>query len=123
MWDRPRVGGSGAGRLGLGIGRPAQDEFAAQSHQRAADAIKNGLFADEITPVSIPQRKGDPLEVTEDEGVRADTTVESLARLRPAFGPGTAYFSLLYIPPRSYDVRICHNPATFTLSGGDCSDR
>jgi acetyl-CoA C-acetyltransferase len=70
----------------LGIGRPAQDEFAAQSHQRAADAIKNGLFADEITPVSIPQRKGDPLEVTEDEGVRADTTVESLARLRPAFG-------------------------------------
>jgi acetyl-CoA C-acetyltransferase len=70
----------------LGIGREAQDEFAAQSHQRAAEAIKNGLFADEITPVSIPQRKGDPLEVTEDEGVRADTTVESLARLRPAFG-------------------------------------
>src|SRR6476620_8117893 len=70
----------------LGIGRQAQDEFAAQSHQRAAEAIKNGLFADEITPVSIPQRKGDPLEVSEDEGVRADTTVESLARLRPAFG-------------------------------------
>src|SRR5690242_7889950 len=70
----------------LGIGREAQDEFAAQSHQRAAEAIKNGLFADEITPVSIPQRKGDPLEVTEDEGVRADTTAESLARLRPAFG-------------------------------------
>jgi acetyl-CoA C-acetyltransferase len=70
----------------LGIGREAQDEFAAQSHQRAAEAIKNGLFADEITPVSIPQRKGDPLEVSEDEGVRADTTVESLARLRPAFG-------------------------------------
>jgi len=70
----------------LGIGRQAQDEFAAESHQRAAEAIKNGLFADEITPVNIPQRKGDPLEVTEDEGVRADTTVESLARLRPAFG-------------------------------------
>jgi len=70
----------------LGIGREAQDEFAAQSHQRAAEAIKNGLFADEITPVNIPQRKGDPLEVTEDEGVRADTTAESLARLRPAFG-------------------------------------
>src|SRR6516165_10833378 len=52
----------------LGIGRQAQDEFAAQSHQRAAEAIKNGLFADEITPVNIPQRKGDPLEVTEDEG-------------------------------------------------------
>ena len=70
----------------LGIGREAQDGFAAQSHQRAAEAIKNGLFADEITPVNIPQRKGDPLEVTEDEGVRADTTTESLARLRPAFG-------------------------------------
>jgi acetyl-CoA C-acetyltransferase len=70
----------------LGIGREAQDGFAAQSHQRAAEAIKNGLFADEITPVNIPQRKGDPLEVTEDEGVRADTTAESLARLRPAFG-------------------------------------
>jgi acetyl-CoA C-acetyltransferase len=70
----------------LGIGRQEQDEFAAQSHQRAAEAIKNGLFADEITAVTIPQRKGDALEVTEDEGVRADTTVESLARLRPAFG-------------------------------------
>jgi acetyl-CoA C-acetyltransferase len=70
----------------LGIGRQAQDEFAAQSHQRAAEAIKNGLFADEITAVTIPQRKGDALEVTEDEGVRADTTAEGLARLRPAFG-------------------------------------
>jgi acetyl-CoA C-acetyltransferase len=70
----------------LGIGRQAQDEFAAQSHQRAAEAIKNGLFADEITAVTIPQRKGDVLEVTEDEGVRADTTAEGLGRLRPAFG-------------------------------------
>jgi acetyl-CoA C-acetyltransferase len=70
----------------LGIGRQEQDEFAAQSHQRAAEAIKNGLFADEITAVTIPQRKGDALEVTEDEGVRADTTAEGLARLRPAFG-------------------------------------
>jgi acetyl-CoA C-acetyltransferase len=70
----------------LGIGRQAQDEFAAQSHQRAAEAIKNGLFADEITAVTIPQRKGDALEVTEDEGVRADTTAEGLGRLRPAFG-------------------------------------
>jgi acetyl-CoA C-acetyltransferase len=65
--------------------REQQDEFAAQSHQRAAAAWKNGVFADEVVPVSIPQRKGDPVEVTEDEGIRADTTAESLARLRPAF--------------------------------------
>jgi acetyl-CoA C-acetyltransferase len=70
----------------LGIGRAEQDEFAARSHQRAAAAMKNGVFDDEISPVTIPQRKGDPLEVREDEGVRADTTVETLARLRPAFG-------------------------------------
>jgi acetyl-CoA C-acetyltransferase len=71
----------------LGITRETQDEFAARSHQRAAEAIKNGVFAGEITPVVVPQRKGDPIEVTEDEGVRPDTTVEVLARLRPAFGP------------------------------------
>ena len=65
--------------------REQQDEFAAQSHQRAAAAWKNGVFADEVVPVSIPQRKGDPVEVTEDEGIRADTTADSLARLRPAF--------------------------------------
>ncbi|GAA2068689.1 acetyl-CoA C-acetyltransferase [Williamsia deligens] len=65
--------------------REQQDEFAAQSHQRAAAAWKNGVFADEVVPVSVPQRKGDPLEVTEDEGIRADTTAESLGRLRPAF--------------------------------------
>ena len=65
--------------------RQAQDEFSAQSHQRAAAAQAAGVFDDEITPVSIPQRKGDPLVVTKDEGVRADTTAESLASLRPAF--------------------------------------
>ncbi|WP_299573874.1 acetyl-CoA C-acetyltransferase [uncultured Williamsia sp.] len=65
--------------------REQQDEFAAQSHQRAAAAWKNGVFADEVVPVSIPQRKGDPVEVTEDEGIRADTTADTLARLRPAF--------------------------------------
>jgi acetyl-CoA C-acetyltransferase len=70
----------------LGLTREAQDEFAARSHQRAAAAIKNGLFEDEIVPVSIPQRKGDPIVFREDEGVRGDTTVETLARLRPAFG-------------------------------------
>jgi acetyl-CoA C-acetyltransferase len=69
----------------LGLGREEQDEFAARSHQRAAIAQKNGVFDEEITPVLIPQRKGDALEFREDEGIRGDTTVESLARLRPAF--------------------------------------
>ncbi|MFD0394834.1 acetyl-CoA C-acetyltransferase [Streptomyces nogalater] len=69
----------------LGIKRPEQDEIAALSHQRAAAAQKNGLFEAEITPVEIPQRKGDPVLFSKDEGIRGDTTVESLARLRPAF--------------------------------------
>jgi acetyl-CoA C-acetyltransferase len=69
----------------LGIGREEQDEFAARSHQRAAEAQKNGLFDDEVTAVEIPQRKGDPIVVRDDEGIRADTTVESLSRLKPAF--------------------------------------
>ena len=68
-----------------GLARDAQDAFSAQSHQRAAEAAKNGLFDDEIVTVSVPQRKGDPIEVTTDEGVRGDTTAESLAKLRPAF--------------------------------------
>jgi acetyl-CoA C-acetyltransferase len=69
----------------LGISRAEQDEFSARSHQLAAAAIKNGVLAQEITPVSIPQRRGEPLVVDTDEGVRADTTVESLANLKPAF--------------------------------------
>jgi acetyl-CoA C-acetyltransferase len=69
----------------LEIAREDQDEFSARSHQRAALAQKNGVFDDEITPVLIPQRKGEPLEFREDEGIRADTTVESLAKLKPAF--------------------------------------
>ena len=63
----------------LGITRQEQDEFAARSHQLAAAAIKDGVLAEEITPVSIPQRRGEPLIVDTDEGVRADTTAESLA--------------------------------------------
>ncbi|MGY1749575.1 acetyl-CoA C-acetyltransferase [Modestobacter sp. SYSU DS0511] len=70
-----------------GLTREEQDAFAAASHQKAAAAQKNGLFDDEITPVLIPQRKGDPIEFREDEGIRPDTTAESLARLRPAFAP------------------------------------
>ncbi len=69
-----------------GIPRAEQDAFGARSHQLAAAAQKNGAFAEEITPVEIPQRRGEPIVVNEDEGVRADTTVETLAKLRPAFG-------------------------------------
>ncbi|GAA2323535.1 acetyl-CoA C-acetyltransferase [Streptomyces caniferus] len=69
----------------LGIARPEQDEVAARSHQRAAAAQKNGLFEAEITPVEIPQRKGEPVVFSKDEGIRAETTAESLGKLRPAF--------------------------------------
>ncbi len=65
--------------------RKEQDEFSARSHQLAAEAWKNGVFADEVVPVEVPQRRGDPLVVNEDEGFRAGTSVESLAKLRPAF--------------------------------------
>jgi acetyl-CoA C-acetyltransferase len=67
------------------ISRDAQDEFAALSHDRAAAAIKDGRLTDEIVPVSIPQRKGDPIVIETDEGVRPGTTVENLGGLRPAF--------------------------------------
>lgn len=69
----------------LGLDRAAQDEIGAQSHQRAAAAQKNGLFEAEITPVEIPQRKGDPVLFAKDEGIRPETTAESLGKLRPAF--------------------------------------
>jgi acetyl-CoA C-acetyltransferase len=70
----------------LGITRAEQDEFAAASHQRAAQATKNGLFAAEIIGVPISQRGGEQLTVTEDEGIRPGTTKETLAKLKPAFG-------------------------------------
>ena len=67
------------------VNRARQDAFAAASHERAARATKDGLLAAEITPVEVPQRKGDPLIVDTDEGIRPGTTLESLGRLRPAF--------------------------------------
>jgi acetyl-CoA C-acetyltransferase len=70
---------------GLCLTREEQDAFAAQSHQKAAQAWKNGVFDDEVVPVEIPQRRGEPIVVSQDEGVRGDTTAESLAKLRPAF--------------------------------------
>ena len=68
-----------------GISREAQDEMAMKSNERAANAIKDGRLADEIVPVSIPQRKGEPILVETDEGVRPGTTMESLGGLKPAF--------------------------------------
>ncbi|MEE6175654.1 acetyl-CoA C-acetyltransferase [Mycobacterium sp. 050134] len=65
--------------------RAEQDAYAARSHQRAAAAWKDGVFTDEVVPVDIPQRKGDPLQFAEDEGIRANTTAESLGGLKPAF--------------------------------------
>jgi acetyl-CoA C-acetyltransferase len=72
------------------VSRQEQDEIAAASHQRAAAAAKDGVFEAELAPVLVPQRRGEPVEVRADEGVRPDTTPESLAKLRPAFsGEGT----------------------------------
>jgi acetyl-CoA C-acetyltransferase len=67
--------------------RQEQDEFSARSHQRAAAGWKNGLFDDEVVPVEIPQKRGEPVLFTEDEGIRPDTTAEGLAKLRPSFSP------------------------------------
>jgi acetyl-CoA C-acetyltransferase len=71
--------------MGLGITREAQDEWAARSHQRAATAWKDGAFDDEVSEIEIPQRKGDPVTVREDEGIRADATADQMGGLRPAF--------------------------------------
>jgi acetyl-CoA C-acetyltransferase len=73
------------GNIRLNISRTSQDEVAAASHTRAAAAMDAGIFDDEIAAVTIPQRKGEPLVLTRDEGVRGNTTLETLAPLRPAF--------------------------------------
>ncbi|MGE2836046.1 acetyl-CoA C-acetyltransferase [Mycobacterium sp. SMC-4] len=65
--------------------RAEQDEYAAESHRRAAAAWKDGVFAEEVVPVAVPQRKGDSLEFSQDEGIRVNTSAESLAALKPAF--------------------------------------
>ncbi|WP_019855194.1 acetyl-CoA C-acetyltransferase [Actinopolyspora mortivallis] len=70
-----------------GLTRGEQDAFAARSHHRAAAAARRGVFAEEITPVTVPRRKGEPLLVDQDEGIREDTTTEGLGKLRPAFDP------------------------------------
>jgi acetyl-CoA C-acetyltransferase len=68
-----------------GITRAEQDAFGAASHQKAAVAQKNGVFAEEIVPVPVPQRRGEPVMIAQDEGIRPDTTAEALAKLPPAF--------------------------------------
>jgi acetyl-CoA C-acetyltransferase len=67
------------------VGRGAQDDYAARSHQKAARAAAEGAFTDEILPIPVPQKKGAPLVVDRDEAIRADTTAEALAGLKPAF--------------------------------------
>lgn len=73
------------GNAARGISRHAQDDVAAASHRRAAAAVASGIFAAEIAAVDVPQRRGEPVRVDADEGIRPETTVESLAGLRPAF--------------------------------------
>ncbi|MFL5687938.1 MAG: thiolase family protein, partial [Chloroflexota bacterium] len=70
-----------------GVSRERQDAFALQSHERAVAAIDDGRFAEQIVPITVPQRKGDPVVIDRDEHPRADTTRDALARLRPAFRP------------------------------------
>src|SRR5579875_1098162 len=86
-FDHVSMGESTERHVGrVGISRADQDEFSARSHQRAAAAIKNGLLDEEIVPVQVPQRRGDPITFSADEGVRPDTSVEALSKLRAAFG-------------------------------------
>lgn len=75
------------GNARLRITREEQDEVAAESHRRAARATEDGVLAEEIVPVDVPQRRGDPVRVTADEGIRPGTTAATLARLTPAFAP------------------------------------
>lgn len=87
-FDHDSMGASTEGHNArLGVSREDQDEVAALSHQRAATASADGMFDAEMSPVQVPQRHGEPVSVTSDEGVRPDTTVETLSRLRPAFSP------------------------------------
>lgn len=94
------------------ISREQQDEFALASHRKAADAQAAGLFDDEIAPVAIPQRKGDPVLFAADESVRADASLAAMAKLKPSFRPdngtvtaGNASPSTTAPPPSSWSTR------------------
>lgn len=85
-FDRESMGSSTErGNKALSIPREAQDAVAVASHRRASEAASSGVFADEIVPVEVPQRRGDPVVVSADEGLRPETSLESLAALQPAF--------------------------------------
>ena len=89
VYDRESMGASTErANARYDVTREAQDAVAARSHQRAAAAQEAGVFEAEIVPVSIPQRRGEPVVVASDEGIRPETTVETLAKLRPAFAEG-----------------------------------
>jgi acetyl-CoA C-acetyltransferase len=83
--DRHMGEGTDAINAELGIGREEQDEWAVRSHARAQEAWEAGRLAEEVVAVEVPQRKGDPVVVGRDEGLRPDTTLDALAGLRPAF--------------------------------------
>ncbi len=85
--DRHMGAGTDAISDELGITREAQDAWAARSHARAHDAWSDGRLAEEVAPIEVPQRKGDPVLVERDEGIRSGTSPDGLARLRPAFTP------------------------------------
>jgi acetyl-CoA C-acetyltransferase len=85
--DRHMGSGTDAMNRELGIGREEQDAWAVRSHERAAAAWSAGAMAEEVVPVEVPQGTGDPASVDRDEGIRPDSSVEALARLRPAFTP------------------------------------
>ncbi len=93
LWDSFTGLGMGAlaesGNFGIAeVSRAQQDAYAVASHERAAAAWKDGLMAEEVVPVTVPQRRGSPVVVGQDEGIRPDTTLEALARLKPAFVDG-----------------------------------
>src|SRR5947208_6353119 len=71
-----------------GVSRERQDAFALESHRRAVAAVESGRFADQVVPINVPQKKGEPVVVDRDEHPRADTSIEALGRLRPAFREG-----------------------------------
>ncbi|MFK0728527.1 acetyl-CoA C-acetyltransferase [Rothia sp. BD8] len=85
---RPMGESTEEGNAQRGIGREEQDEVAAASHQRAGRAQADGILGEEIAPIPVPQRRGEPVTVTEDEGIRPDSTPQTLGRLRPAFAEG-----------------------------------
>ena len=91
-----------------GITREEQDQFALQSHQKAVAAQDAGHFAEEIVPLKVPQRKGDPLVFDADEGPRRDTSLERLARLRPVFTKEGTVTAILHSNSGAHSSTVSH---------------